>query len=244
LNDILLKLRNRFLYHLASKNAINGINNQEEWDEAGYDSILFHAIMKWPLREIVRILPDIPQAWIDNLTGSRKLLYQIAKKEWYNNDDNSQRRAKLWKPFLYFLILWQNDETMEPADKLLYEVLKHRDEFYINLNRQDPANWYMDTNPAMKQHGRVLGLFSEDPEIRYNTVNQPFGYDLITTFPQPTRNFICIRNPDGSPGYLIIDRFSYSLEEDGGFTYHVMGNMTDQISAAMLAAKVEKERKW
>jgi hypothetical protein len=241
---MLLKLRNILLHHLAGKTRITGINTQEQWDEAGYDSILFHAIMKWPLREIVRVLPDIPLAWINNLTGTRKHLYEIVKKEWYDNDQNAERKAKLWKPFLYFLVLWENDEVLEPADRVFCETLKRRDEFYINLARQDPANWYMDRNPALpdNQPGRVKNLFNEDPAIRFDTLNQLYGYDSIVTLGKPDRNFICIRDQEGKPRYLIINRHDFTTEPDGGFRYRVIDIIDDQIQAAMLGMKIQRER--
>ena len=192
MNAFLLKIRNKILFHLAQggKDEIEGINTQEQYDAAGYDSILFHVIMKWPLREIIRVLPDIPEKWIENLTGSRKLMYQIGKDCWYDVDGNAERKQKLWKPFLYFLVLWQNDEVLEPADRVLYEVLKRRDQFYINLGNLDPINWWMNNNPRLADNkaGRCACIFSEDPEIRWDSISQR---SIVLANP-PRRNFFKI----------------------------------------------------
>jgi len=232
-----LRFRNKVLEWLGGRQKIHGINTPEDWAEANYDSILFHWLMKEPLRQIVRLLPDIPQGWIDGLTGSRRTLYEIAKESWYDVDGNAQRKEKLWKPFLYFLVLWENDEILEPADKVLYEMLCRRNEFYINLARQDPANWYMDRNPGLDgSHGRVRNLFAEDPAIRFDSLASRTSFVMLTL---PERNFICVRNQEG-PVYLVFDRSEFSIEPDGGRRYTVKSCTTDMLTAVQAGVRVEK----
>lgn len=238
-----LKLRNKILMYLGGRSEITGVNTGPEIDEASYDTLLFHWIMKEPVRYAVQMMPEIPQAWIENLTGSRKRLYEISKAYWHDVDGNSARLSKLWKPFIYFIVLWENDEVTEPADRVLYEMLKRRGEFYINLDRQDPGNWYRDSNPLLpnNRNGRVQCIFREDPEIRFDSLTELLsGGSSIVTRTRPDRNFICIRERNGEHVYLMINRWRFVREDDGGYRYDVISKKTDQIEAATLGAKIER----
>ena len=106
--DWLIKIRNRILKRIATSDQITGLNKSPEWDAANVETILFHWIMKNPLRQAVKLMPDIPQPWLDGLTGTRRILYEIGKEKWHDCDKSQNRIDQFWKPFCYALVLWQH----------------------------------------------------------------------------------------------------------------------------------------
>ena len=56
----LIRVRNRLLWWFGTVDVIDGLNTQEEIDKASFNTVLFHWIMKEPLRHMVRLMPDIP----------------------------------------------------------------------------------------------------------------------------------------------------------------------------------------
>ena len=233
-----IKLRNRLLYWFGTNEVIDGLNTGPEWERASFNTILFHWIMKEPLRRMVRLMPEIPQEWIDNLTGSQRLLYEIAKECWYDCDGNPERKGKLWKPFLFILIFWYQDEAAEPFDRLLYEVLRRRDEFYIQSGRLDPMNWYMVHNPAIPDHGpgRRLHISLEDPAVRFDTLTRD---DVIVLLERPARGFVCLRDAEGKPLYTVINRFQYTKLPTGGYQYDIAGKTSALYEATNMAQEIE-----
>jgi hypothetical protein len=231
-------MRNRLLYWFGTDDVIDGLNTGPEWEKASFNTVLFHWIMKEPLRKMVRLMPDIPQSWIDNLTGSQRLLYEIAKECWYDCDGNEERRDKLWKPFLFALIFWQQDEAAEPFDRLLYEVLRRRDEFYIQSGRLDPANWYMEHNPGIPDNGpgRRMHISLEDPPVRFDTLYSP---DTIVLLERPGRGFVCLRDAEGKPLYTLFNRFQYTKLPTGGYQYAIAGKTAALYEATNMANVIE-----
>lgn len=237
-HSLLIRLRNRLLRWFGTIDVIDGLNTGPEWERATFDTVLFHWIMKEPLRRMVRLMPEIPQSWIDSLTGSQRLLYDIAKECWYDCDRNGERREKLWKPFLFALVFWQQDEAAEPFDRLLYEVLRRRDEFYIQVGRQDPSNWYMDHNPGIPDNGpgRRLHISLEDPPVRYDTLTRD---DAIVLLERPGRGFVCLRDEAGKPLYTLINRFQYVRLPTGGYQYTITGKTGSLYEATNMAQEIE-----
>lgn len=216
---------------------IQGVNSQPDWLKANFDSVLMHWIMKEPLRKLIRLLPDVPQRWLDDLTGSQRLIYEIAKEKWFDCDDNRQRKDKMWKPLLYWLCIWQNDEMAEFMDRLLYEVVTRRNELYIPLGRLDPKNWYMDRNPKLNTGGRAINLFNEDPEVRYDTL---WRDDLLVLIERPGKNFICRKDADGKTYYSILNRDEFVRTSDGGYGYALLKNTYSLPDAVQQAWQIEK----
>lgn len=238
LKAYLIKLRNRLLWWFGTVDVIDGLNTGEELNKASFNTVLFHWIMKEPLRKLIRLMPDIPQSWIDNLTGSQRLLYEIAKEKWYDCDKSDERREKLWKPFLFALVFWQQDEAAEPFDRILYEVLRRRDEFFIQSGRLDPANWYMDHNPGIPDHGpgRVLSIALEDPAVRFDSLtDKTSGMVLLE---RPARGFIYIPCKNG-PLYMVIDRFDGKKTPEGGYQYPIIDYFDSLIDATRKAQEIE-----
>lgn len=235
---LIIKARNRLLKWLGDGSTITGLNWEEEWNVATFDTVLFHWVMKEPLRRMVQLMPDIPQSWIDNLTGSQRLLYEIAKETWYDCDRSGERREKLWKPFVFALIFWGNDEAGEPFDRLIYEVLQRRDEFYIQSGRLDPANWYMNHNPGIPDNGpgRRMHISLEDPAVRYDTLNSP---DTLVLLERPSRGFVCLRDVGGKPVYTVFNRFQYTKLPTGGYQYTIAGKTGSLYEATTMANVIE-----
>lgn len=246
----IIKVRNKILFRLGNgTSGIWGLNHGEEWEDATFDTILFHWIMKNPLRQAVKLMPDIPQPWLDGLTGTQRLLYEIGKEKWYDCDKSQNRKDQFWKPFLYALILWQHDEVMEPFDRVFYEVLTKRDEFFIRVDRLDPANWYMDDNPKKPfetdikksdcgtRQGRIQRIEMEDPAVRYNTIMPD---KVIVLEERPARNFVCLRKPDGALYYVLINRHKYIQTVGGGYGFAVLGRHDVLLDAIMAAQKIEE----
>ena len=237
----LYNIRHRILRWAIGSGQITGINTGEDWDKAAFDSVMIHWIMKEPLRRLIRMLPDVPDHWLDQLTGSRKLLYEICKEQWYDNGDNRHRLDKMWKPFLYFIVIWQFDEMMEFVDKVLLEVLRRRDDFYINGGRQFPGLWYMDHNPKFGgSGGRAMNILTEDPDIRYDTL---YADDVIVLVEQPKQNFVCRTDLTGNIYYSVLDRTEYIRTTDGGYAYAIKDTVHDLVGAAMKGAEIEQEKK-
>ena len=242
IKSTLIKMRNRLLYWFGTDDVIDGLNTGPEWEKASFNTVLFHWIMKEPLRKLVRLMPDIPQSWIDNLTGSQRLLYDIAKEKWYDCDKSDERREKLWKPFLFMLVFWMQDEAAEPFDRVLYEVLKRRDQFYIASGRLDPNNWYMNKNPAIapdeygRTHGRRMHISLEDPAIRFDTLTRD---DVIVLLERPARGFVCLRDAEGKPLYTVINRFNYTKLPEGGYQYAIAGKTAALYEATNMANVIE-----
>jgi len=244
----LIKLRNRLLKWMGTSGDIDGLNWTPEWEKASTSTIMFHWIMKEPLRKMVRIMPDIPQAWIENLTGNQKILYDIAKECWYDCDQSNERREKLWKPFLYFLVLWQQDEMAEVTDRIFYEILQNRDRFFIQSGRLDPMNWYMDHNPGIApgpllydknietDAGRRLHISLEDPAVRFDTLTRG---DMIVLLERPARNFVCLKSADGNPLYTVFNRFQYTKLPEGGYQYTIAGKTGSLYEATNMADAIE-----
>ncbi|MFA6364593.1 hypothetical protein [Methanoregula sp.] len=234
----LIRARNRLLRWFGTADCIDGLNTGEEWSKASFNTILFHWIMKEPLRHMVRLMPDIPQSWIDNLTGTQKLLYEIAKKKWYNCDKSEERREKLWKPFLFALIFWQQDEAAEIFDPVFYEILRRRDEFFIPAARLDPANWYMDRNPKLPDNGpgRMLSIALEDPPVRFDALTRD---DVIVLLERPARGFVCLRDAAGQPIYTVINRFQCTKLPAGGYQYQIAGKTAALYQATNMANAIE-----
>ena len=232
------KLRNKILSSFGGKSEITGLNTGSEWEKASYDTILFHWIMKNPLRKIVQMIPGIPQSWLDNLQGSPKVLYQIVKTSWYDCDQSEQRRDKMWKPFCYALVLWNNDEMMEFADRLLYETLSHPDRFYIQLGRLNPGYWYMDSNPKLPDggQGRLVNIFGDDPAVRFDTIHSTEALVLVE---RPARCFVCRWTVNMEPEYVLINRYSYERTGDGGYQYQIVGVTGDLMEATKRAQELE-----
>lgn len=243
IRELLIKLRNRVLWWFGTVDVIDGLNTNPELDKATFNTVLFHWIMKEPLRKIIKLMPDIPQSWIDNLTGSQRLLYEIAKECWYDCDKSGARREQLWKPFLFVLIYWHQDEAAEPFDRVLYEVLRRRDEFYIWSGRLDPANWYMEHNPAIpmnesngRTNGRRLHISLEDPAVRYDTLHSP---DTLVLLERPGRSFVCLRDAEGKPQYTLFNRFEYVKLPTGGYQYRIIGRTGSLYEATNMAESIE-----
>ena len=234
----LIRARNRLLWWFGTVDVIDGLNTQEEIDKASFNTILFHWIMKEPLRHMVRLMPDIPQSWIDNLTGTQKLLYEIAKEKWYDCDKSEERREKLWKPFLFALIFWQQDEAAEIFDPVFYEILRRRDEFFIPVARLDPANWYMDRNPKLPDNGpgRMLSIALEDPPVRFDALTHD---DVIVLLERPARGFVCLRDGAGQQLYTVINRFQYTKLPTGGYKYGIAGKTAALYEATNMAEAIE-----
>ena len=238
IRETFIKLRNRLLWWFGTNEVIDGLNTGPEWERATFNTVLFHWIMKEPLRKLVRLMPDIPQSWINNLTGSQRLLYEIAKESWYDCDKSDERREKLWKPFLFALVFWHEDEAAEPFDRILYEVLRRRDEFYIWSGRLDPANWYMDHNPAIPDngHGRRMHISLEDPSVRFDTLYSP---DTLVLLERPGRGFVCLRDEEGNPLYTVFNRFEYVKLPTGGYQYKIAGKTGSLYEATNMANAIE-----
>ena len=242
MREYLIKQRNRLLWWFGTKGDIDGLNTGEEWQKASFNTVLFHWIMKEPLRKLVRLMPDIPQSWIDNLTGSQRLLYDIAKEKWYDCDKSDERREKLWKPFLFMLVFWMQDEAAEPFDRVLYEILNNRDQFYIAAGRLDPNNWYMNNNPAIvpdeygRTHGRRMHISLDDPAVRFDTLTSD---DVIVLLERPARGFVCLRDAEGKPLYTVINRFNYTKLPEGGYRYAIAGKTTALYEATNMANAIE-----
>jgi hypothetical protein len=239
----LIKIRNRILKWIATSDQITGLNKSPEWDAANVETILFHWIMKNPLRQAVKLMPDIPQPWLDGLTGTQRILYEIGKEKWYDCDKSQNRIDQFWKPFCYALVLWQHDEVMEPFDRLFYEVLAKRDDFFIRVDRLDPDNWYMDDNPKItpKPHigsqGRCQRIEMEDPAVRYDTLMPD---KVIVLEERPARNFVCLRKPNGALYYVMINRHKYIQTVGGGYGFAVIGRHDVLLDAIMAAQKIEE----
>jgi hypothetical protein len=242
IRELFIKLRNRLLWWFGTVEVIDGLNTTPELEKATFNTVLFHWIMKEPLRKIIRLMPDIPQSWIDNLTGSQRLLYEIAKECWYDCDKSGARRDQLWKPFLFVLIYWQQDEAAEPFDRILYEVLRRRDEFYIQSGRLDPLNWYMEHNPAIpaneygRTNGRRMHISLEDPAVRFDTLTRD---DVIVLLERPARGFVCLRDAEGKPLYTVINRFEYTKLPEGGYQYVIAGKTAALYEATNMANAIE-----
>ena len=248
--DWLIRVRNRILRWIATSDKITGLNGKPDWDAANFETIMFHWIMKNPLRQAVKLMPDIPQPWLDGLTGSRRMLYEIGKEKWHDCDKSQNRKDQFWKPFCYALVLWQHDEVMEPFDRLFYEILAKRDDFFIRVDRLDPNNWYMDVNPKISpificpnhprngsHPGRCQRIEMEDPAVRYNTL---FPDKVIVLEERPARNFVCLRKPDGALYYVLINRHKYIQTVGGGYGFAVLGRHDVLLDAIMAAQKIEE----
>ena len=238
----LIRARNRVLRWIGEHgSAIWGLNKSPEWDAATPETIIFHWIMKNPLRQAVRLMPDIPDRWMAELTGSQKLLYEIGKEMWKDCDRSQNRVDQFWKPFCFVLVLWHRDEVAEPFDRLLYEVLRRRDEFYISIDRQDPTHWYMDNNPKLpdKRGGRVMRIESEDPPVRFDTLNPD---KVIVLLERPARNFVTLRNPDCSLYFVMLNRHEFIRPETGGYAFAVVGREDTLINASMHGQRIEEQK--
>ncbi|MFA5715671.1 MAG: hypothetical protein WC998_08020 [Candidatus Paceibacterota bacterium] len=248
IKSLLIKFRNKILKWMGTSGDIDGLNWTPEWEKASTATIMFHWLMKEPLRKMVQIMPDIPQAWIDNLTGNQKILYDIAKECWYDCDQSNERREKLWKIWVYGLIFWHQDEAAEPFDRLLYEILNNRDRFFIQTGRLDPMNWYMDHNPGISPSpmlydktlitdaGRRLHISLDDPAVRFDTLTRD---DVIVLLERPARGFVCLRDAEGKPLYTVINRFQYTKLPTGGYQYNIAGKTAALYEATNMANAIE-----
>jgi hypothetical protein len=234
----LIRVRNRLLWWFGTVDVIDGLNTGPEWERASFNTVLFHWIMKEPLRHMVRLMPDIPQSWINNLTGTQKILYEIAKEKWYNKDQSEERKGKFWKPFLFALIFWQQDEAGEFFDAIFYEVLRRRNEFFIQAGRLDPDNWYMDHNPGIPDNGpgRQLCIALEDPAIRYDTLKSKSRIVLIE---RPGRGFVCLKGKNGKPMYSVFNRFKCTPIISGGYEYKIVAQTQLLYEATMKSSEIE-----
>jgi hypothetical protein len=234
----IIRTRNHVLRWFGTMDTIDGLNTGPEWESASFNTILFHWIMKEPLRKLVRLMPDIPQSWIDNLTGTQRLIYEIAREKWYGCDKSEERREKLWKPFLFALIFWQQDEAAEIFDPVFYEILRRRDEFFIPVGRLDPANWYMDHNPGIPENGpgRQLNIALEDPPVRFDTLA---WRDSVVLLERPARGFICHQDPDGKSLYTVINRFAGERATGPGYWYPIVTCTDSLMDAAQKAQEIE-----
>jgi hypothetical protein len=225
----MIRARNKFLQTLGGKHEIKGLNSASNWETGSYDTILFHWIMKNPLRQIIKAMPGIPQAWIDNLTGPSKTFYEIGKHVWYDSDHNAERREKMWKPFQYFCVLWDVDDMAEFCDRILFECLSHPERFFISVPRLDPENWYIDGR------GRRVKVWSYDPRVRFDYL---FPDSSIIVESKPSRDFIYLIDRVGDPYYAILDLQSCSPVKEGGYSYNIVKKTPHLINARLKRGEI------
>lgn len=233
-----IKLRNWFT-RSASDVDLKPLNTGGEWNKANLDTLIFHWIMKEPMRKFIRMLPDIPANWINGLTGNRKVMYDTIKSGWYDIDGNQERKDKFWKPFLFFLCYWEYDTAGEFIEKALYDVLEQQKNFYFKCDRLDPKNWYYDKNPQNGESCRVMKFSSADPAVAYGTLKK---FSDKTIF-NPETNLIMLQTKphnnsigifvDGVWQYVVFDKRREIIKGSG--LYEVEGvydNIADMTEHA------------
>ena len=229
-----IKLRNRMI---CKSPQIDPLNVAKEYEEASLDTLLFHHIMKGPLRQFIKMLPDIPDDWISGLTGNRKVMYETIKAKWYDVDDNQERREKFWKPFLFFLCYWEYDTAGEFIEASLFEVLERRWDYYFKCDKLDPTHWYSD-----KKGGRIIKSTWNDPAVSYSSIVD-LSLGLKTTIKlesKPLCNAVGVPL-DGVWHYVIIDKEKELL--DGSLLFEVVAIHTDLGKALEQAFVIETRNK-
>lgn len=234
-----IKFRNR---RICKAPQIDPLNVTEEYEKASLDTLLFHHIMKGPMRRFIQLLPDIPDNWIAGLTGNRRVMYETIKAGWYDVDGNQERRDKFWKPFLFFLCYWEYDTAGEFIEKSLYDVLERRWDFFIKCDRLDPSHWYHDNNPANGEGCRIIKSSWNDPAVSYRSlvdlsIDPPYTIGLET---EPTCNAVGVYLK-GEWHYVILGK-RYELF-DGSLEYEILAVYTDVGEALEHAFRIETRNK-
>lgn len=124
--------------------AIDGLNTDKQWKTGSTATLMFHWVMKNPLRKACRMI-IIPDTWIENLTGNRKLLWKIIDSYYVQNENQKHRRNLVVPAAKYALCLAEYDGNYaEIVDVILLGIVKNHELFKFDNWQLNPENWYRD----------------------------------------------------------------------------------------------------
>lgn len=231
--DIVSKLQDLWFRHLRTDEfeGIDPLNKDEDWQKATKDTVLFHWLLKKPLRYAAKSI-KVPGSWLNQLTGNQRVLYEIIRDEYFDREKQAWRRDTLKPLFEYGLCLYGFDNNYtEVLDYLLHLVIENREKFVFDRNQINPDNWYQD--------GR--GRIEFDQNRRFNILSQTETH-LVSD--QPINScVVSVVGKDGLNGlhYVALDLVKFEVPYPGIYVYPILARGLTVLEVAPALIKKEKE---
>lgn len=139
---------------------ITGLNTGEDVENATRDTLRFHLWIKEPLRIAIKNI-RVKQAWIDNLSGNRKVMWDIIQK-YYLPFEKQTCRKDLMLPLMEYGCCLPEYDTNYPEvmDALIYGIIQERDRFTFDPATMNPDNWCTDSRGRMEEKVKPVRVLS------------------------------------------------------------------------------------
>lgn len=205
----------------------------DSWTFHIWEKTLLHVVLRF-----IRVPP--PETWIRIFTGTESQLAQFLLDNYFQYERQKRRRLILEKIFYYGLKMSEYDTNYSEVIHFLVHRLSSTSGRTISFDRPyhlNPAFWYCDTNPLLKDSP---GRFIPSSDAQYFQITDATE-TTITTDVSLHQRVLQVRHPTDQLDiwYLGIDYEKPVSVDDRGWTYQVIARSRDAIEVAKIVHGVK-----